>query len=237
GLLAVTALLLWVRGRPRVLERCDDGLSGAELLVPGPALLACLCALPCLAVDDAQGLPFRLRLIVHVPLALCAAAVVGHIARRSSSRWWQVVFLAVAAILLVTRPIQSGQGVVEVRPAMVSATLALREVIPADHIAIVPERHIAFMIVWYAERRISLRPEAIPAKRRWRVLPMALMSRQLRAAIDRAQRELPPSLLRPRGVHPRHRHGLVAMPEATWQWIVRQLPSDQRALYKSWIAI
>ena len=48
---------------------------------------------------------------------------------------------------------------------------------------------------------------------------------------------LRPDLSPPRGLHPDHPNGLVLVPEATWRWVLDQLPPRVRRYYAAWHTI
>lgn len=235
GALALAALALLLAGRrgrwlpTHALRAHDRGL------ILGLAGLAVIAALPFLDVSDPQGLGFRLRLCAFVPMALCGGTVAGALLAHLAPLGRAAVAVPFAVALVMARPSMPREGVVMVHPAMQAAVRGLDGVVPHGDIIIVPERHIAFMATWYSGSPVRLRPEPVPAERRWRLMPMALMSPELARAIDEARAQA--HLTRPRGLHPDHRNGLVIMPEATWQWILDQLPPGPRAHYQRWPTI
>lgn len=260
AVLAVVALALVARPRPagrargawrivlavpRLVVAAIARLPHGELgLAAGPyavlwavAVLALAIGLPWLAVDDPQGLGFRLRIVAFVPMALCAAAVAGAVGRALATPRRDAVLAAVALALLVVVPTRRTEGEIVPHPAMVAAVQALTGHVPAGDVVIVPERHIAFMVAWYTRAEIRLRPEGVPRARRWRLLPLAFiragspLDHALVAA--RAQPELTP----PRGLHALHPNGLVLVAEPTWEWALAQLPPAQRAYYERWPTI
>ena len=109
--------------------------------------------------------------------------------------------------------------------------------IPPGATVIVPERHILFMVAWYARAPVSLRPELVPYSQRVRMMPLAFvgMGSPLDEALDRARAT--PGITPPIGLHPRHRNGLVLVTEATWDWLLAQLPADARARFARWPTI
>jgi hypothetical protein len=68
-------------------------------------------------------------------------------------------------------------------------------------------------------------------------MPLAFigMGSPLDEAIDRARAE--PALTPPLGFHPRHRNGLVLVTEATWEWLIAQLPDGPRQYFARWPTI
>ena len=120
-------------------------------------------------------------------------------------------------------------------PALVAGAMAVH--VPAGMTAIVPERHIAFMVAYYARVPVSLRPEAIPHDQRMRLVPLAFVGTgsPLEHAIDNARAQ--PNLAPPVGLHPSYRNGLVLIAEPTWDWILAQLPERDRRHYAAWPTI
>jgi hypothetical protein len=252
--LALWARSRWSRGRSvrrpdtasdpadaRGSDPADARGSIARAFAFAPAALALLAGIPSLSVADAQGLGFRLRVIAFVPLAVCAAFVAGQILAGAASRGHRragvAAIWAIAALLLL-RPALADpdEGVVRVHPAMQAAVRAVDGLVPPGDVVIVPERHIAFMVVWYTDADARLRPEPVPAARRWRLLPRARIHPALDAALDRARAHAAATgaIAPPRGLHPTHANGLVLIPEATWQWLMAELPPDVRAHYQRW---
>ncbi len=204
--------------------------------------LAIVIALPWLAVDHPQGLGFRLRVASFVPLALCAAILVGPLLSQIKKLDASDRDIAAAgiALLLAIRPHEHRtEGIVLAHPAMVAAVMASSQHVPAGATVIVPERHILFMVAWYARAKVGLDPARVPAAERVRLLPGAFVGlgddSPLGLAIDRARAE--PSLAPPIGLHPRHRNGLVLVTEPTWDWILAQLPPGPREHYARWPTI
>jgi hypothetical protein len=126
---------------------------------------------------------------------------------------------------------------VRVHPAMQAGIQAARGVVPDGEVIITPQRQLVFMVTWYTGADARLRPEPVPAERRWRLLPGRMIDPALAEAIDRARREAPAELPRPWGLHPNHRNGLVLMPEATWRWVLEQTPAPVRAHYERWVTL
>ena len=201
------------------------------------AVLAIVIALPWIDVRDPQGLGFRLRVAAFVPFALCAAALLGHLAALAPARIATPVMLAVALIWAIAQPRTRAEGAVPTHPALASATAALAGHIPDDAVIVCPERHIVFMAAWYTRADVRLRPEGAPAERIWRLLPLAFIGNgsPLDDALLRARAV--PGLVAPRGFHPRHPNGLVLLPEATWEWVLTQLPPDRAARLRRWRTI
>ncbi|MCX5744993.1 MAG: glycosyltransferase family 39 protein [Proteobacteria bacterium] len=232
--LGVIALLVAHRRSPRL---------AAWLGTPPPAHvratawaiagLAILIGLPWLAVDDPQGLGFRLRIAAYVPYALClgmlARLVIGNLRALDGD----ALLLAIAIGLVGASPARTHvDGEVVPHPAMVSAVINARGKLPAGATAIVPERHIAFMVAWYTRAPVALRPEQ--ARDRVYLLPLSFVGAG--SALDDAlvgARGVA-GLAPPIGTHARHGNGLVIVPDATWRWVVDRLPPDERRRIDAW---
>lgn len=209
--------------------RPASAITAASAAILG---LALAIGLPFLAVDDAQGLGFRLRLAAFVPCALAAAIL----ARAVRFRHKELALAALAALLVVVRqPGDRLEGEVVTHPALVSAAQALTAHVPPGATLIVPERHIAFMVAWYTGAEVALRPDAVPADRRYRVLPLHFIGDG--SALDRALLAARARPQPPIGVHPRHPNGLVLVAEPTWLWALDQLPPKDRAYFAAWPTI
>jgi hypothetical protein len=233
GALSALAAALLLAGRrwPAV---ASPARPADRALAAAVAALGLGLASPWLDVGDPQGLPFRLRLIAYVPMALGAAVVAGAALAGLPPRIRATVIGAAALAVVLAQPQSRAEGVIAAHPSMVAAVEALDGVVPAGDVVVVSERHIAFMVAWYTRDEVRLRPEPVPPARRWRLLPGAFIGRDspLAAAIADARRE--PSLVPPRSLHPGHRDGLVVMPEATWAWIVDRLPPAPQRYYQQW---
>jgi len=247
--------LAWVSKHPAL-----DPLRAAGELMPVRSsgelaatwvivVVALVIALPWLRVTDPQGLGFRIRIAAFVPMALCAAIVARVVylpiamvvARFVDARWWRViregVLVATAVVIVLAMPRDRTAGRILVHPAMVAAVQAVAGRVPAGDTVIVPERHIAFMVVWYARVPMRLRPERVAPAHRWRLMPLAFIgagSPLDRALLD-ARKE--PSLVSPIGLHPRHPNGFVLVAEPTWEWVLDRLPPKLRAYYAAWPTI
>jgi hypothetical protein len=148
--------------------------TGERVIAWGVVVLGVAIACPVLAVDDPQGLGMRLRIVAFVPLALGAAIA----CRLLRPRMVRGLACAVVVALAVLRSCGSRtEGRVVAHPAMIAAMHALADKLPEDGVAIVPERHLAFMAAWYARVPVALRPESVPAERRWRVMPRAFIGK------------------------------------------------------------
>ncbi len=213
-----------------VLRRCDDPFRRA-LGWPVVALGLAI-ALPWLAVDDPQGLGFRLRIIAFVPMALGAAIVAGAlpIPRRD------VVLAVLAAALFAlgaTRDLTKGEVVMH--PALAAAAANAAGKIPPGATVIVPERRILYPVQWYTRAPVSLRPEPVPYAHRVRLFGLAFIGGEgspLDHALDDARHE--PTIDPPIGLHPNYRNGLVLVTEPTWDWLLAHLPPETRRYFERW---
>ena len=130
-----------------------------------------MIALPWLRVDDPQGLGFRLRAIAFVPFALAGAIVMRFATCSLRARPRELSAIVVAAAIAFTahaiRPSDElVPGEILTHPALVTSALALDGLVPDGDTVIIPERHIVFMVAWYAGVHVALRPGAIPAAHR-----------------------------------------------------------------------
>ena len=203
--------------------------AGMAILV-----LAIAIGLPFLAVDDPQGLGFRLRLAAFVPCALAAAIL----ARAIQLPQRDAALAALCLVLAIVRqPGDRLDGEIVTHPALVSAAQALDGHVPPGATLIVPERHIAFMVAWYTGAEVALQPDAVPPDRRYRLLPLHFIGEG--SALDHAllAARAQPGLIAPLGVHPRHPNGLVLVAEPTWLWVLAQLPATDRAYFAAWPTI
>ena len=238
---AAFALLLFDRAR---------ALSRPERVVAWVVIaLALGIAFPWLAVSDPQGLALRVRVIAFVPMALCAAIVAGALHRVLSSRSASGVraivpdgVLAAAAIAIVlAMPARRIEGRIVAHPAMVAAVQAMTADVPPGDVIIASERHVMFMIAWYTRLPARLSPDAVPPEKRWRAITLAFigvgspLDQLLTEARTDARRG--PAIPAPIGLHPRHPNGFVLMPEATWTWLLEQLPPQARARWAAWPTI
>jgi hypothetical protein len=220
--------------------------------------LSMAIAFPWLAVEDPQGLAFRLRVIAFIPMALCAAIVAGALHRvigglvakgaatddspaEAKARLRPlvpgVVLATVALVILVVMPSRRVEGRIVAHPAMVAAVHAMTADVPPGDVVIVPERHIMFMITWYTRIPVRLSPDAVPEGKRWRAMPLAFigLGSPLDQLLSEARRE--PTISAPIGLHPRHPNGFVLVREATWRWLLDQMSPDARAHYAAWPTI
>jgi hypothetical protein len=232
GVLAVLGLATLLG--PRWTQQIAPLPPAIRAVAWGAVALGLVLAFPWLAVDDPQGLGFRLRVIAFVPLALCAATIAGVVPVPSRD----LVLAGVAAIVIAIAPRDTfEEGEIVTHPALVTSAMALDGHIPDGDIAIVPERHIAFMVAWYAHARVAIRPGDTDPAHRWRVLPLHFIGdgSPLDHALIDARKE--PGLVPPLGVHPSHANGLVLVAESTWEWLLARLPADARRWFAAWHTI
>lgn len=234
GALAVLALALVTVARytsaPILPGRARD-----RALVVGPAVVAVVIALPWLDVTNPDGLGFRLRVTAFMPLALCASLVVGAATARVETAVRGALVVGFAVGWLYSRPMAATEeGVVRAHPAMVNAVSAMNGLVPEGHVVIVPERHVMFMVSWYAHRPARLSPARVPADRRWRLVTYHYGGPALRRAMDAARTDAPATIAPPIGLHGHGRNGLVLMPERTWQWVIQSLAPRDRTRYEAW---
>ncbi len=227
GLIAAgaAAAVLWsTRPQP------PSGRRTAAIFLIG---LGAAIAVPWLAVDDPQGLGFRLRTAAFVPLAACAAIVAGALPARARPYVCVAVALGLAFV-----PRDRDEGKVTAHPALVASALALVDHVPTGATLIVPERHVEFMVAWYTHAPVSARPDPVPYAERVRVLlPLSTLHAgfPLDAALAAARAE--PALEPPLDLHPQARNGFVVVREATWDWILAQLPGRSHRHFAAWPTI
>ena len=198
--------------------------------------LALAIALPVLDVAHPQGLALRLRVAAFVPLATCSAVVAGELV----ARWPRIAEPALwaAAVLVLAVPRDRSEGRVLAHPALVAASLALGDHVPAGATVIVGERHVEFMIAWYTRAPVSARPERVPREHRVRVLlPLSTASTTYPLAPTLAAARAEPLLDPPVGLHPRHEDGFVVVTEATWDWMLSQMDAKLRRHWQAWPTI
>lgn len=233
GGLAILAAIVIGRGRDATLAPSRAERIASWVIVG----LGLAIALPWLAVTDPQGLGFRVRIIAFVPMALCAAIALRGAAIALPKRIVEPALAAAALVIVLAMPHRRVQGEILAHPAMVAAVEGLARRIPEGGIAIVPERHIAFMVTWYTGVPHRQRPESVARERRYRVMPLAFIGAgsPLDEALMAARKE--PAIAPPIGTHPRHPNGLVLVAEPTWEWILARLPPQAREYYERWPTI
>jgi uncharacterized membrane protein len=235
---SLAALALARRARPPAPAAPPAPLEATAVVVAAAALVA-ITVLPWLAVDDPDGLGFRLRTSVFAPLAIVAAALVGRVAQlaRLDRRAALLVVVPALAAWLAVRPPSSTDGLVRAHPAMVAAMRAARGALPADAVVVTIERHLGFQLAWYARVPVRMRPDPVPPARRWRMIPGNVLGfgSPLDRALDLARAT--PGVAPPLALHPRHPSGLLLVPEATWQWALARLPPRDAAWWRAWHTI
>jgi hypothetical protein len=219
------------------------GQRGASADQPRPAdaamlwsafALVAVGAWPALDVADPDALGFRLRVASFAPGAIVAAAAAGRLLGVLGGEWRLIAATALSLVWLAVRDPRPTEGMVDTEVPMVSACVALRGVLPPDAVVITAERHLGFQVAWFARVPVRLRPEPVPHARRYRMIALGMigfnspLDQALRAA--RAQPQLAP----PIGLHPGHPNGLVIIPEATWDWVLTQLPPRSQAWWRRW---
>ncbi len=207
--------------------------AGRELAAWSVIALGLVIALPWLDASNGQGLAMRLRVIAFVPMALCGAVAARGVLRMIKAPRAPVGAAIAAVIVMLHVGGKRTEGQVITHPALIASSLAVK--IPDGGVAIVQERHIAYMVAWYARATISMRPEPIAEERRYRVMPLAFigigsqLDAQLLAARDRK--------LLVTGVHPQHPNGMVVVPEATWREILTRIYGLERIRLEAWPTI
>ena len=197
----------------------------------GPAAWAVLFALPWIDASDPDGLAFRVRLLSFAPLALAAPLLAAHALARLDATWRMTVVMLLTGIALY-RPGRYEAPVVRADPDLAAAVEAARGRVPAGDTIVSPERHLVFMTVWYTGVETRLDPSSVPAKRRWRLIPMSYMSESLIRAIDEARAA--PGVAPPISLHRGNPNGLVLLPEVTWEWLLARLPAPEADAYRRW---
>ncbi len=232
---AAAALMIALAIAARVTRRLPWSARPADRAAAWAALaVVLLTAVPYLAVSNPDGLGFRLRVAVFAPAALVLAAVIGRALAMLALRWQLAVIVPALLVRLVTVDPAPREGLVVAHPAMVAAMVALPGRLPPDTVVITSERHLGFMVAWYARVPVRMRPDPVPPARRWRLLAGNVIG--LGSPLDRALRDAhdQPGLVPPLGLHPRDPSGLVLVPEATWAWVLDHLPPKLQAYWRRW---
>lgn len=222
-----------VRSESRAALRLRSGQAERAVVWAAFALLA-ITAWPWLDVADPDAVGFRLRVAAFAPASIVGAAAVGRLVA-SLELPWRLVAVAPALITWVAvRPAAPTEGMVRTEIPMVAATAAIKDALPKDAVIISAERHLGFQAVWFARVPLRLRPERVPPERRWRMIPLGIIG--MDSPLDRALRDARahPELVPPIGLHPLHPNGLVLVPEATWEWVLTQLPPRPQAWWREW---
>ncbi|MFN0247133.1 MAG: hypothetical protein ACKV2T_09495 [Kofleriaceae bacterium] len=253
----IGAVLGWLALALLAFDRAHELARPARVVAWVTIGLSLAIAFPWLAVEDPQGLAFRLRVVAFIPMVLSAAIVAGAFHRALTGivepkrsaidggprlRGKRAIvpdgILAVLALVVViAMPARRIEGRIVAHPAMVAAVQAMAGDVPEGDVVIVPERHIMFMIAWYTRVPVRLSPEPVPEAKRWRAMPLAFigMGSPLDQLLVEGRRE--PTIPAPIGLHPRHVNGFVLVREATWAWLLDQLPPDARAHFAAWPTI
>lgn len=232
----IGAVLGWLALAALAFGRTPALLRPARVVAWTTIVLSLAIAFPWLAVEDSQGLAFRLRVVAFVPMAL-SAAIVGGALHRFGARIQGGVLAAIALVIVLAMPWRRIEGRIVAHPAMVAAVQAMSGEVPEGDVVIVPERHIMFMIAWYTRIPVRLSADVVPEVKRWRAMPLAFigMKSPLDQLLIEARREptIPPVI----GLHPRHPNGFVLLREATWAWLLDQMSPEARAHYGAWPTI
>lgn len=143
--------------------------------------------------------------------------------------------VVVGTAILVLRPASAREGVVRTHPDLAAAVSRLAGRVPEGATVVTPERHIAFMVTWYARVPARLRPpEGRSPSRFVRLLPGAWIGPELRAALDELAARPRPDVPPAHELHPRLRHGLVLVAEPTWEHLITRLSARAREHYQRW---
>lgn len=212
----------------------SSGLRMAAWCILG---FGALIALPWLAVDDPDGLGFRIRVAAFVPMALATAIALRTwlVAVPAPIRATAVSVLVVLATLHT--PGTRTEGRVLMHPALISAVTALPSHVPPGAVVVIPERHLLFLAAWYTHLDLRLRPDGIPPARLVRALPLGgfiVAGSPLDAALIAARGE--PSIPPPVGLHARHPNGFVLVTDATWHWLLDRVGRDDPRARRYWAA-
>ncbi len=234
GLVVVALLVPRIRRMLGIALPMSAG-ERAVAIVAAAAAIAIAC--PWLAVDDAQGPGFRLRLIAFVPLALCAGIAVGAVIPKLGRDGWQIA-AACALGLVILAPRARGEGVIGTAPELVAGCTALAGHIPEGATVVVAERHVEYMAAWYARATVTLHPETVGAAHRVRLLlpksPATGGPALVRALeLARSTPGVGPIL----ELHPTIPDGLVLVSEPTWRWLLAHMPADASARFAAWHTI
>ncbi len=232
---AAAAVFLAVAIAGRRLETLRWDARPAERALTWAALaLVVITSWPWIDVADPDAVGFRLRIAVFAPACVVAAAAVGRLVVALELPWRLVVVVPALVTWIAVRPPAPTEGMVDTEIPMVTATAAMPGLLPADAVVIAAERHLGFQAAWFARVPVRMRPEPVPAGRRWRMIPLGMFGD--RSPLDRALRaaRAQPDLAPPIGLHPGHPNGLVLVREATWDWVLGQLPPRNREWWREW---
>ena len=208
GAVALLLVALQLARRGRRSGPLDGSPVGWTLVA-----LALFTALPWLAVDDPDGLGFRLRISAHLTLGpLAGLLLVAVIADRRRAALAAAV---ISALLLAARPLAREEGLVRPNPALVADAARIAASLPADAELVTPDRQVAFLLTWQSRRPARTRPRdgALDA-RTWRVVPAAWIDDESAAVLPRGR--------------------LVALPEPAWQAALGRLSPAARRRWDEW---
>jgi hypothetical protein len=206
-------------------------------LALGFVAFAIFQSLPWINIADDQGLGPRLRLCACIALAPCAALVADRVQQKLRTRDWVPIVMhsLTVAFIVLLRPWTSAEGVVQAHPAMVEATRRVAGAVPSGAIVVVPERHITFMARWYARVDARLRPPQACGDRCYRLMPGAAIRPSLWSALIELRTHPLTGIAPSIDLHPLHPNGLVLLPEATFQYLLANLPPSDRRWYSDWV--
>lgn len=212
----------------------SESRPAERALVWSAFALLVLTVWPWLDVADPDAVGFRLRVAAFAPASIVGAAAVGRFIASLELPWRLVAVAPALATWVAVRPAAPTEGMVRTEIPMVAATAAIKDALPKDAVIVSAERHLGFQAVWFARVPLRLRPERVAPDRRWRMIPLGIIGKDSpldRALLDaRAHPELAP----PIGLHPLHPNGLVLVPEATWEWVLTQLPPRPQQWWREW---
>lgn len=197
--------------------------------------VAVVLALPWLAVDDPEGLGFRLRLAAFVPMALAGALATRLVVLRLAPRAAELLGAGLALALVLRTPSRATiEGEVALHPALVSAAIALP--LAPGSVAIVPERQTAFLLAYYhPDVAVRLRPIDPAPAGQVRVLSLRWIggtAAPLIEALDLARET--PGVEPPINGHAGHPDGLVVVTEPTWWWLLDHVSPAERERLRAW---
>jgi hypothetical protein len=212
----------------------SESRAAERALVWAAFALVVITAWPWLDIADPDAVGFRLRVAAFAPASIIAAAAVGRAVASLELPWRLVAVAPALATWVVVRPAAPTEGMVRTEIPMVAACAAIKDALPKDAVIISAERHLGFQAVWLARVPLRLRPERVPPERRWRMIPLGIIGAD--SPLDHALRDARahPELVPPIGLHPNHPNGLVLVPEATWDWVLTQLPPRSEQWWREW---
>ncbi len=153
-------------------------------------LLAITCAfLACPFINlNPELLPFRLRILVWIPLYFALGRVLFSIPKQ-----W-VSYLLLFVFVVMQRPLSNHQNArVAVTPEMAAAVAQVKAVAPRNAVLITPSRQIMFMLTWYS--RLPARMTPTESHARWvHVVPAKWINSEQRTKLSLASQRTPTSL-------------------------------------------